>query len=797
MRDAADRKPSRTRLTTLARNIGFRRKREMQYLGPWFTTSNVTGTVTLAGLLGLSIFSGYAAGQTFTIINSDGADAVVGTYAGLPQGANIQIGGGSTLTISYVGGDGNDVTLTADAVDVFAVTNTPNSGSGSLRQAILNANASPGPDGIAFNIAGVGPHTIQPTSSLPFITGQTFIDGFTEPDTFNNVVPVIVINGALAGNVDGLALDSGSDGSLINGLVINGFTQDGIQVINSNNQTITANYIGTDVTGALDLGNRFDGVRIDGDSNPSSAARNNTIGVAGGLVNVISGNGDGGGSPSGGQGVNILGTNSVNNVIQNNYNGVASDGLTALRSTDQGIQILLGNNNNQVGGTVAGTRNVIVGATNQHGIIIGSDNNTIQGNYVGVGIDGFTSIGSGIGIDIDSDGVVNARNIIAGNTDGIIIQNNPSTATIRGNYIGLGANGTTVIGNSSDGIEIRAANQISGGVSAGAANVIVGNQVGINAQVWGGHTVFGNFIGTNEALTLSGGNNRGIVSNNQNFFVGGVNPGEGNVITNSTQQGIATTGASVPVIRGNRIFNNGGLGIDLGTNGVTTSNLPVITSVSTTGGLTTAIGTITAAVSQTYRIEFFSSPTADPSGYGEGQNYIGFQDVTTDGLGAGTFNALLLPVSAGNVVSAVAVQPSGTRSEFALSQSATGATIVSSTADSGPGSLRQAILDANLTPGAATIEFGFFAAGPHVINLLSALPTISDPLTIDGYSQSGASANTLLVGNDAVLNVVLEGSFLDGSGEFGLSIEASNSVVRGVVRLSSSANNTSANTRPG
>ena len=53
----------------------------------------------------------------------------------------------------------------------FVVTNTNDAGPGSLRQAILDANASPGTDVIGFNIPGAGPHTIQPiTSTLPTST---------------------------------------------------------------------------------------------------------------------------------------------------------------------------------------------------------------------------------------------------------------------------------------------------------------------------------------------------------------------------------------------------------------------------------------------------------------------------------------------------------------------------------------------------------------------------------------------------------------------------------------------------
>jgi autotransporter-associated beta strand protein len=71
----------------------------------------VIGTVTLAGQLSTNLNFTAATGDTFTIIDNAGSDAVVGTFAGLPEGATIATGG-RLLRISYIGGDSNDVTLT-------------------------------------------------------------------------------------------------------------------------------------------------------------------------------------------------------------------------------------------------------------------------------------------------------------------------------------------------------------------------------------------------------------------------------------------------------------------------------------------------------------------------------------------------------------------------------------------------------------------------------------------------------------------------------------------------------------
>src|SRR6187399_2127950 len=78
---------------------------------------------------------------------------------------------------------------------------------------------------------------------------------------------------------------------------------------------------------------------------------------------------------------------------------------------------------------------------------------------------------------------------------------------------------------------------------------------------------------------------------------------------------------------------------------------------------------------------------------------------------------------------------------------------VTSTADSGAGTLRQAILDANANSGADTIEFNIAGSGVHTITPATALPVITSPVTIDGYTQAGSSPNTQPVGQG--LNTVL------------------------------------------
>jgi hypothetical protein len=104
---------------------------------------------------------------------------------------------------------------------------------------------------------------------------------------------------------------------------------------------------------------------------------------------------------------------------------------------------------------------------------------------------------------------------------------------------------------------------------------------------------------------------------------------------------------------------------------------------------------------------------------------------------------------------------------------------VTSTDDAGPGSLRQAIIDANNNPGHDEVLFDIPGSGVRSIGLLTPLPSISEPLTIDGYSQSGASPNTLAIGNNAVLLVELSGDLATPGP--GLDIAAGQSLVRGLV----------------
>src|SRR5262245_34277278 len=136
----------------------------------------------------------------------------------------------------------------------FLVKNTNNTGADSLQQAILDANANPGLDTIQFQIAPASVQTISPIPAqlLPQITSPLFLDG-DAPAGFAG--QVIVLNGASAGGVSGLDFEAGSDGSTVQGLVIQKFGVDGILLNGTSGNLIVGNKIGTDVFGTAVLGN--------------------------------------------------------------------------------------------------------------------------------------------------------------------------------------------------------------------------------------------------------------------------------------------------------------------------------------------------------------------------------------------------------------------------------------------------------------------------------------------------------------------------------------------------------------
>lgn len=478
-----------------------------------------------------------------------------------------------------------------------------------LREAINASNMQGGVNTIAFQIAGAGVHTIALTSELPTVTDAVVIDGTTQPGFAGS--PLIELNGAGAGAAsDGLTVSAGN--STIRGLIINRFDGSGIRLQTGGSNVVTGNYIGTSAAGTADLGNNASGVMLDN-------SPNNTVGgVTPSARNILSGNNQ--------YGVLLNGAGSSGNTVQGNYVGTDLAGALDVGNTLDGINVL-GAPNNSVGGTAAGAGNLVSG-NDRHGVSLsGATATTVRGNLIG------------------TNAAVTAR--LPNTSDGVFLS---------------GGSGNTV-----------------GGSVAGSANVISGNGLhGVEFSASSNNSVQGNFIGTNAAGagTLFNGA-RGVYiqgGGSNNNAVGGTAAGQGNTIAFNVQQGVYVGSGVGNAIRGNSIHSNQLLGIDLGTVGVTANdtkdkdtgannlqNFPVISSAS--AGTQRVMGSLGSLVQTQFTIQFFASPTCDASGNGEGFTPIGTTTVTTANNGNASFN-VVVPLAAGQRVTATATDPAGNTSEF-------------------------------------------------------------------------------------------------------------------------------------
>jgi hypothetical protein len=421
---------------------------------------------------------------------------------------------------------------------------------------------------------------IPVTSTLPLMSGgSTFIDGYSQPgalratDTISASL-MIVIDGSGAGSgANGFSITSA--GNKIEGLVINQFSENGIRITGNGatDNTISGNHIGTDAIGTAVLSNDQNGVII------TNGAQNNTIGgYTPGERNIISGNGW--------NGVSIYSSDTMSNTVSGNFIGVDANGTVDLGNTQDGVIIFNGAQNNTIGGNTPSERNIISGNGWNGVSICGSGtiSNTISSNYIGIDASGTHGLGNtqdGVKIcDAAQNNTIGGstpgeRNVISGNGSyGIDINGSGTTGnTVSGNYIGTVTSGMTGLGNNFDGVIISssAQNNTIGGSTIGERNVISGNGrsgVGINGNGTTGNTVSGNYIGTDVGGTTKLGNNYdGVIisSSAQNNTVGGSTPGERNVISGNGHYGVNISGSGT---KGNTISGN-----YIGTNASGTSNL--------------------------------------------------------------------------------------------------------------------------------------------------------------------------------------------------------------------------------
>jgi parallel beta-helix repeat protein len=370
------------------------------------------------------------------------------------------------LNISFASGAVLGATVT--------VTNTSNYGVGTLRRAILLANANPGTT-ITFSITGAGSngvHTIRPTSALPRITADgTVVDGTTQTARSNSnpYGPEIELDFSSSGGYDyydggGILVEASN--CVIKGLVINRFVGAGIYIRGIwtgssydrvTNNKVEACYIGTDATGtaaSVLFNNDYSqhsmyGIKIL-EANTSTIGGNSNRNVISGVGVSSTGNTV---SPSAG----IQVQNSDGNLIQNSHIGTNAVGNGCIPNR-AGIVVTKSHDNN-IGGSVLAARNVVSG-NKLNGIFLREVSGTkIRDNYIGTDASGTQALGNGLaGVELSdsSDNTIGelgngTGNIISGNRWwGVYISGTDTVSSrnsVAGNSIGTDEFGITAIPN--------------------------------------------------------------------------------------------------------------------------------------------------------------------------------------------------------------------------------------------------------------------------------------------------------------------------------------------------------------
>jgi hypothetical protein len=481
--------------------------------------------------------------------------------------------GGATLNSDFT-----FATLTIHPANPLIVTNTLDSGIGSLRQAILSADSipTPTPVTITFKIPGANPHTITPPSPLPPITRPVTIDATTQPGFVST--PVIFLDGsALAsqsgasGSASGLvvlnvgtptrgggvtagsvhALQAGS-GSTIRGMAIGNFPGAGIFLQGSGGNVIEQDDLGTDTSGAVAAPNGLSGVLV------VDSVDNLIGGLSAGLGDVISGNTT--------VGVWIVGAKARGNVVVGNRIGTDAGGTKRLDNGLSGV-LIAGAGGNLVGGTTPAAANVISGNGSVGVMINGSaaSGNVVMGNLIGTDVSGkraVPNVDDGVFLvaapgNLIGGTVTGAGNVISGNGSvGVEVFGAPGLGnTIEGNTIGADITGAAALANGNDGVFLDGApgnflggNLVSGNGSVGvqifgpgaSGNVLLGNKIGTDAT---GRAALPN---ARDGLFLNGAPGN---------VVGGPAAGAGNLISGNGSVGVQIFDATASgnVLMGNTI----------------------------------------------------------------------------------------------------------------------------------------------------------------------------------------------------------------------------------------------------
>jgi hypothetical protein len=600
----------------------------------------------------------------------------------------------------------------------FVVRTTDDAGPGSLRQAILDANATPGSNEIDFAIGDGGAQTIRPSTALPAVTNTVVIDGTTQPGFAGS--PLIDLDGAaVTPGASGLVIRA--DNSTVKGLAITGFRIENEDdpdrstpglVIAGTGDVVQGNDLGLDPTGTRIVSNAVglwiqsgtntlvggtdpgDGNVISGNwygvyasgakatvvqgnlvgTDPTgTASRGNVVGLSvSGMDNLIGGTTAAARNIISGNGVTGVGISGTSNRVQGNYIGTD---VTGTRAVPNYYGAGVSGSSNVIGGTDPGAGNLISG-NDGTGVVI-SVTGRVQGNFIGTDATGTQPLGNWIGVATEGSGLAGgliggtdpgAGNLISGNrVYGIILHGLGDT--VQGNTIGTDLSGTQALGNGSHGVYLETAfrSQI-GGTAAGAGNLISGNG-GSGVYITAGGTdnfVQGNLIGTDASGTQplgNAGDGFHALDNSGNNTIGGEDPGAGNTIAFNANDGVLIDRSTNYAILGNSIFANGHLGIELLRGGNHDQQAPVLTSATSDGSSTTVTGTLSSTPNSTFTLELFANSVNDPSGSGE--RFLGSVQVTTDADGNANFTATFaFAVDPGMFLTATATDSAQNTSRF-------------------------------------------------------------------------------------------------------------------------------------
>lgn len=346
---------------------------------------------------------------------------------------------------------------------------------------------------------------------------------------------------------------------------------------------------------------------------------------------------------------------------------------------------------------------------------------------------------------------------------------------LENNYIGTDPTGTSAAPNRRGVLIADSPDNVVGGRTPSARNVISGN-ITQGVRIVGpgatGNQVWGNFIGTEATGIADLGNGfQGVLITGDaaGNSVGG-SAGATNTIAFNGDQGVAVASGTGNAVFQNSTFSNGILGIDLGLDGVTPNdtldddvgpnglqNFPALDAAITGGGTTTVAGQVLSEADSTYQVSFFVSPSCDGSGNGEGEDYLGATAVTTDDGGFADFQVSFpLPATLGGFVTALATDADGNTSEFSVCRQVTASPALS-------------ISDVAVTEGGAGATGAAFTvsrAGSTAVE--STVDFATSPGTAAAGADFTSTSGTLTIGvgeASGMVTVQVQGDTLDEADE--------------------------------